>query len=368
MTRVRRVAAVVTTLAAVMLATTAQNDAHAATASGEAGVQHAKPVTTDLHVHITGCDTCTLTLQHAITDDPHVWTSKTQKIGSDHVASWTVPASKTHGMSFVLRAPWAGSTGAVPNLVTRYPGTKVDEPVTQKAAVAATSGAGCWAGTSIDDMTLHFAVKRIKGKDVAGDPTTLPLAYATHTMSSWKPMVKAYRGTIGNQDAFYCTRPATTKLTLTAAGCDGCTIALVNGAKELENTWESNSKTVADGQVTFRVPTDLTRGITASVIGPWEGTTGYLTMVVWRYAGHATGSTVDFADARAQKHGTACWGGTTASDLTVDLTVQKVRVSGTTSETNGTIAYASVTQDWLPPMERVYKGVFGTQEVITCSK
>ena len=47
---------------------------------------------------------------------------------------------------------------------------------------------------------------RIRGKDVTGPTTLMPLAYAPHTLTSLRPMVKTYRGTIGNQDAFYCTK------------------------------------------------------------------------------------------------------------------------------------------------------------------
>lgn len=370
MTRVRSVTAVLVAVAVTILATIAQNGAEAATPTtgSAAAVHRAKPATTHLHVHISGCDACRITLQHAVTGNPHVWTSKPRTVGADHVASWTVPTNKTKGMSFALRAPWAGNTGAVPNIVTRFGGTAIDQAVGVHRARHSTHAEGCWAGTTVDDMTLYFRVARVDALTMTGHPTKIPLAYATHAMSSWEPMQKTYHGTIGNQDAFYCSKPATTKLTLTAAGCDGCQVALADGARRLENTWQSPSKTVADGRVRFRVPTSLTRGISASVIGPWEGATGYLTMVVWRYAGHAPGTTVDFADARAQKHGTACWAGSTAADLTIDLTVRKVRVAGTTDETDGTIAYAHVTQDWLPPMERVDKGVFGTQEVIACQK
>jgi hypothetical protein len=367
MTRVRRVAAVAVTLAAAVLATTAQNDAHAATTGDRAATAaRAGSATTHLHLHVTGCDTCRITLQHAVTGAPHVWTSPEKTVGPDHRLSWTVPTGRTHGMSFVLRAPWAGNTGAVPNLVTRYRGSRVDAAVTRDRARHGRHAEGCWAGTEVDDVTLDFRVARIGGLTVTGQPTRIPLAYATHAMSSWKPMVKTYRGTIGNQDAFYCTKPARTKVTLTAPGCTGCEVGLMNGATRVENTWAAAPRPVVDGSASFLVPRPLTRGISATVRAPWEGNTGYTTVVAWRYAGHRVGDPVSFADARSQERGSPCWAGTSAAETTVALTVREVTVAGNTGPTSGTIAYADVTQPWLRPMEPAFDGVVGSQDVIAC--
>jgi len=208
MTRARRVrgtVAILATLAAATLATTAQNDAHAATGSAGSGAD--KPAKTTLRLHITGCDRCSVQLQHAVTGRPHVWTSKAQRVGSDHQAVFRVRTPRTKGLSFVLRAPWQGDTGAVPNIVTRYAGHAVDSHVTRKAARHAHRAEGCWAGTTLDRVRLDFHVARVPAKTVDGHATKIPLAYATHSMSSWRPMVKTYKGTIANQDAFYCTKP-----------------------------------------------------------------------------------------------------------------------------------------------------------------
>ena len=126
--RVRGVAAVLATLAAATLATTAQDNAHAATGDGSGTGKHP---TTKLRVHVTGCDACSLQLQHAVNGKAHVWTSSRQRIGADHVAAFTVRTSRTHGLSFVIRAPWEGNTGAVSNIVTRYSGQSIDHHVTR---------------------------------------------------------------------------------------------------------------------------------------------------------------------------------------------------------------------------------------------
>jgi hypothetical protein len=204
MTPLRRVVAVVLTLVAAALATTAQNDAHAASAHpARAGTPY-----TRLHVHVTGCDRCSVTLQHAVSGRLFVWTSKPQRVGHDEVARFRVRTSRTAGLSFVLHAPWEGNTGGVPNIVTRYAGAVVDSQVTRDRARHASRATGCWAGTTSPVARLHFHVARVAGRTLDGRPTRIPLAYAVRSMPSWKPMGKTYRGTIGNQDAFYCTAPA----------------------------------------------------------------------------------------------------------------------------------------------------------------
>jgi hypothetical protein len=367
MTRVRRLAAVAVTLVAAALATT-QGQAHAASDGGSNGGADRARATTSLRIHITGCNRCTLRLQHAVNGQLKVWTSKPQRIGADEVATYRMLTSRTHGLSFVLRAPWAGNTGAVPNIVTRYRGQKVDNGVTVAEARQGTHAEGCWAGTSVDSVRLSFHVARVRAKTLDGQPTQIPLAYATHAMSSWRPMVKTYKGTIANQDAFWCTRPKTTTVTFAVPGCSGCQIGVMNGARRVENTWSIAPRAVRSGSVSFRVPRPLTRGISATVLGPWEGTTGYTAVIAWRYAGHRVGDPVTFRDARSQTRGSACWGGTTSAELTIPLTVRKVTVDGTTGHTDGTIAYADITQRWLRPMRDAGKGVLGSQDVITCQK
>jgi hypothetical protein len=365
--RVRGIAAVLATLTAATLATTAQGDAHAATGAAGGGAQ--KAARTSLHIHVTGCDSCSVQLYQAIDGRPSVWHTANRKIGSDHQVVFHVPTRRTQGMSFNLDAPWSTNLDAIPNMVTRYQGHAIDSGVTRTAARAGRHAEGCWAGTTTSGrLRLDFAVKRIRAKGVTGQPGHAPLAYATHTMSSWKPMVKTFKGLIGNQDAFYCKRPATTKVTFQAPGCDGCEIQLMNGAFRPENIWGSDDKKVSSGTVSFRVPRPLTKGISATVVAPWEGATGYTTLVAFRYADHHVGDPVSFADARAQRRGSPCWGGTSDKDVTVALTTKQVTVPGTTGPAAGTIAFADVTQKWLKPMERAGKGVLGSQDVVACHR
>ena len=202
MIRLPRVAALVVTLAAVALATTAAGDARAATPATRAtSTPH-----TSVVLHVTGCDRCFIAAQHAIDGQLKVWTSPTKRVGSDHRVTFDARTSRTHGMSFIIEAPWEGNTGAISNIVTRYAGHSGGSFVTRAAARDADRATGCWAGTTAGRVRLDFQVARVPGKTLDGRPTQIPLVYATHSLSSWQPMVKTFKGTIGNQDAFYCTR------------------------------------------------------------------------------------------------------------------------------------------------------------------
>jgi len=163
---------------------------------------------TDLTLVVRGCDRCDVQLVRAIDGEAdHVWTSKLRRVGPDHQVSFQLRTARTHGLSFVIDAPWGGNTGAVPNMVTRYAGHRVGTVVHRADARAAHRAEGCWAGTQADTARLRFQVDRVAVRTVDGHRAKAPLVYSRHTLPSWKPMVHTYRGTIGNQDAFYCERP-----------------------------------------------------------------------------------------------------------------------------------------------------------------
>ena len=65
---------------------------------------------------------------------------------------------------------------------------------------------------------------------------------------------------------------ARTTLTFTVDGCEGCEVQLVNARSTLDadvvHVWESQTKEVSDGTVTFRIPTRRTWGMSATVRAP----------------------------------------------------------------------------------------------------
>lgn len=161
-----------------------------------------------------------------------------------------------------------------------------------------------------------------------------------------------------------------TRLTFTIEDCEGCEIQLVNARGTLDadvvHVWQSPTRTVEDGRVTFRVATKRTWGLSVTVRAPWEGHTGYATTVAWRYAGEQVGDTVTLAEAVTKRKASACWEGVRRRAVTVPLVVEEVEVDGVRERVPGSIAFVPVTEGWLPPMRRVWDGVLGSQDVNVC--
>jgi hypothetical protein len=164
-----------------------------------------------------------------------------------------------------------------------------------------------------------------------------------------------------------------TTITFEMPGCDGCDVRLTQGrwARHAEHGarfWQSRQKTVEDGAVSYTVPSKRTKGMSVTVAAPWEGHTDYVTTIAFRYGGERPGDEVGFREARSKTKGTACWAGTNADAVTLPVTVRKVWVQGVRHRVRGSIAYASVTQDWMVPMRDVRHGVLGSQDVNICGE
>lgn len=163
---------------------------------------------------------------------------------------------------------------------------------------------------------------------------------------------------------------ARTRLTFTVDDCEGCEIQLVNARGTLDadvvHVWQSRTRTVEDGRVTFRVATKRTWGLSVTVRAPWEGHTGYATTVAWRYAGKQVGDAVTLAEAVTKRKASACWEGVRRRAVTVPLVVEEVEVDGVHERVPGSIAFVPVTEGWLPPMREVWDGVLGSQDVNIC--
>ncbi|RYB90023.1 hypothetical protein EUA93_20955 [Nocardioides oleivorans] len=162
--------------------------------------------------------------------------------------------------------------------------------------------------------------------------------------------------------------PATTTLTIHAAGCEGCAITAHSAlTSDYEDVWESDAVEVVDGLATLRVPTDRTAGLSLTLTAPWERRLGYVTAVAMRYAGTRPGDTVGYRDARAERRASACWGGTTEQSFDMTIHTRKVRVDGVApGKVPGTLAWARTTPSWLAPMRRVWNGVMGEQDIDFC--
>jgi hypothetical protein len=162
-------------------------------------------------------------------------------------------------------------------------------------------------------------------------------------------------------------RAANTVLTVNVRSCEGCEVTLVSYLDgETGAGWASDPHTIQNGKAAFVVPTAKTEGLSVMVRTPWEGHTGYVTMVVFRYKGLAAGERIGFNRARTMKRGSGCWAGTTEKQASLRFKVRRVNVPGVHGKVPGNIAWAPTTQAWLPPMLPTYGGVLGAQDVIAC--
>ena len=170
--------------------------------------------------------------------------------------------------------------------------------------------------------------------------------------------------------AFGAQAPKRTALTFEVDGCEGCTVQLVHAldaeAPAVPKVWVSRARTVEGGSVTFRPLTRRTHGLSATVVAPWEGHTGYVTNVAFRYAGESVGDEVTLEQAVTEQRASACWDGTRRRSLTLPLVVEEVEVQGVKEPVAGSIAYVSTTQPWLRPMRQAWDGVLGSQDVNIC--
>lgn len=165
---------------------------------------------TRLVIKVTGCNSCKVRLVRAISGSSIYWRSQAEKVGSDGKVVFNVLTKRTKGMSFELQAPWEGATDSVPNVVTRYAKQAPGETWTAKQAKHSARAFGCWAGTTKRRTTLHFRVARITFDGSGMGGTThdkAAVAWASPGLHSWKPKMQTWHGRLGNQDAFYCTRP-----------------------------------------------------------------------------------------------------------------------------------------------------------------
>jgi hypothetical protein len=167
-------------------------------------------------------------------------------------------------------------------------------------------------------------------------------------------------------------RRSATRTTLTFAvdDCEGCQVQLTQARETLDadvvHTWSSRTRTVAGGKVTFRLAPRRTNGMSVTVRAPWEGHTGYVTTVAFRYGGERVGDVVTLAEAVTKKRASACWEGTRRRRLTIPLVVEEVEVDGVHTRVPGSIAFVPETMSWLEPMRRVVDGVLGSQDVNLC--
>ena len=160
-----------------------------------------------------------------------------------------------------------------------------------------------------------------------------------------------------------------TRLTFEVPDCEKCEIQLAQARRKRSarvRVWTSRLREVRDGTVTFRPATRRTRGLSVTVRAPWEGQTGYLTTLAWRYGNTAVGDPISLEEAVTKNRASACWKGTRRRSVSIPLVVKEVEVAGVHERVPGSIAFVPVTRSWLRPMREVWDGVLGSQDVNIC--
>lgn len=164
--------------------------------------------------------------------------------------------------------------------------------------------------------------------------------------------------------------PGHTRLTLTVEDCDGCEFTLYQSkdrGDQQPTVWRSSTERVAQGSVSWDLPTERTQRMMIKVHTPWEGRTGVESIVAVAYQGKLQGDAVSDADARTMKKAAACLEGTrTATEVTLPVVVQKVQVDGVVGTAAGNLAYLAETGLYTGDYHPSPEGVLGMQDMFAC--
>ena len=184
----------------------ATGSAVAAALSLATGPAHAASPTTTITLKVTGCEGCMVGAQRAITGGnpskitpatPTFWEGTPVKVKSG-VATLKVPTVNTSGMSFTITAPWQ-TANFVSNIVLGS-ARPAGSTVTSSQQAATTQATACWAGTAKTAVTIKVQV--VKASLSGG--ATAASAWATPTVATVGALADTTKGTLGNQEAFYC--------------------------------------------------------------------------------------------------------------------------------------------------------------------
>ena len=203
-TIIRGLVAIAVTAAALSLSLTApvQGSADGTSATpAESVVTGARPMT-KIVLRVRTCRRCPVQLRQAL-DDGTYWSSRTHRVRRGHVR-FRVPTSRTRGMSFEITPHWATAGNWVPNVVTRYSGTDFGESVSNAQARHKKRATACWTGTDARRVRLVVRAVKFRARTMDGDPGHGLRAWFSPMGRRMSPMNRTWRGSLGNQDAYFC--------------------------------------------------------------------------------------------------------------------------------------------------------------------
>lgn len=207
-TGLRHVLAFATALAALSAGAAPAAQAQGADGQGAGGQgAGAAPPTTTLTFKVPDCNGCELTLIQARWDRSagsgvRVWNGPHAVVRRGK-ATFTVPRSRTTGLSVAVSAPWDGQLAAVTTVAFRYAGHDVGDRVSFADARDERRAAACWAGTRRSRITIPLTVRKVRVEGVRGR-TDGTIAYARTTRAWMQPMRRSYAGVLASQDVNVC--------------------------------------------------------------------------------------------------------------------------------------------------------------------
>jgi hypothetical protein len=201
--------------AAVLSAALAAPIATSADAAGTVpAAQSAAAQMTSLTLRVHGCNGCVIQPVRA-GDGSHaaLWRGKKKAVrkGSVH---WNVSQGHTVGMSFDIDDPKQVDLDFMTNIVIAYRGIKVGARVPPGVARHKSHANGCWAGTDRAAVTLRVRVERFPS--LSDFPPVMHGYRIRPYVVRTRPFLRLFdgpdgtysrgsRGTIGNQDAYFCS-------------------------------------------------------------------------------------------------------------------------------------------------------------------
>jgi hypothetical protein len=163
---------------------------------------HRRPMTT-IVLRVTTCAHCPIFVQQAL-DDGTYWTSRTHHVRAGKV-TFLLPTRRTRGMTFGSNPRWPNVTDAVTNIVTRYAHTKPGQIISNDVARHKKRATACWSGTSQPRIVMQVRIVKFSARAIGGGPGHAMRAWFKPMKSSLPPMTHTWRGTLGNQDAYFCS-------------------------------------------------------------------------------------------------------------------------------------------------------------------
>jgi hypothetical protein len=169
---------------------------------------------TELTLDARFCEGCTFQLTQALADPEapggvSVWHSDEVTVRGNHgEITFTVPKSRTRGMSITFDAPWEGQLPGASTVVMGYQGHTNDPDVGVVEATNSKMGSACWAGTQADHIRIGVATEKVQVDGVHG-PVTGTLAFLYSSMNEvLPPMREVTDGVMSSQDINICgTQP-----------------------------------------------------------------------------------------------------------------------------------------------------------------